>query len=277
MGATADNMTMSPHAPPPAAPPGAPTLFQCVAPGANSPAQKVAATIALGAILGGVGWVGMDATVSVGHIAGWLIPAIAVVSLIVWFGTRDPILAMGVDGEGLTVVRQSGRRTIAWADVEAARIQDYSAGQAGNVRYLLLRAGGKTYELEPTFADEPTEAAFEDALRRELDERDIPETSDGLPSFERVLSLGGAGVFVAAIVGLLAAHAMGYHTLGTIFGGAFLLTGSVVAWMTRGQRISRVILAATLLLILGGGAILWACHVNVREELQKWDAAERRR
>jgi hypothetical protein len=253
------------------------TLFHCAPAEATSPGGRVLATVALGVILGGVAWIGMDATVSIGHIAGWLILSVVVVSLIVWFGTRDPILAMGVDAEGLTVVRRSGRRRFAWCDVEAARIQDYPAGQAGNVRCLLLRAGGKTYELDPTFADEQTEAAFEDALRRELDERDIPETSDGLPSFERVLSLGGAGVFVAGIVGLIVAHAMGYHTLGTIVGGAFLLTGSVIAWMTRGQRTSRIILAATVLLILGGAAILWACHVNVREELQKWDRVERGR
>jgi hypothetical protein len=258
-------------------PPQTPTHFPCESSDATPPAQRVAATIALGAILGGVGWIGMDATVSVGHIAGWVGASIAVVSLIVWFATRDPILAMGIDAGGLTVVWQSGPRLFAWADIEAARVQDYPAGQMGNVRYLLLRAGGKTFELAPTFADEPTEAAFEDALLRELDERDIPETSEGLPSFERILSLGGAGVFVASIVGLLAAHAMGYHTLGTIFGGAFLLAGCVVAWMTRRQRISRVILAATVLLILGGTAILWACHVNVREELQKWDLTERRR
>jgi hypothetical protein len=270
MGAITHDTTIPPHAPPA-------MLVHCKAPRANSPAQKAAATVALGAILGGVGWIGMDATISIGHIAGWLGASIAVVSVIVWFGSRDPILSIGIEANGLTVVWQSGPRTFAWTDIEAARVQDYPAGQMGNIRYLLLRAGGKTFELSPTFADEETEAAFEETLLRELDERDIPETSGGLPSFERTLSLGGAGIFVASIVGLLAAHAMGYHTLGTIFGGAFLLTGSAVAWMTRRQRISRVILAATVLLILGGGAILWACHVNVREELQKWDVAERRR
>ena len=271
MRAIADQTTDVPPPPPPQ------THFPCESSDATPPVQRVAATVALGAILGGVGWIGMDATISVGHIAAWLGASIAVVSVIVWFGSRNPILSIGIDADGLTVVWQSGPRTFAWADIEAARVQDYPAGQMGNVRYLLLRAGGKTFELSPTFADEETEAAFEESLLRELDERDIPETSGGLPSFERTLSIGGAGVFVASIVGLLATHAMGYHTLGTIFGGAFLLTGSVVAWMTRRQRISRLILAATLLLILGGGAILWACHVNVREELQKWDRIERGR
>ena len=50
---------------------------------------------------------------------------------------------------------------------------------------------------------------------------------------------------------------------------------SIIAWMTRGERISRFVLAATLLLIVGGTAILWACHVNVRETLQRWERAER--
>jgi hypothetical protein len=253
------------------------TLFHCESPDATTPAGRVLATVALGVILGGVSWIGMDATLSVGHIAGWLGAGVAVVLLIVWFGTRDPILSIGIDAAGLTVRWRSGPRTFAWADIEAARIQDYPAGEMGNVRCLLLRAGGKTYELSPGFADERTEAAFEDALVRELDERDIPESSGSLPTFERTLSLFGAWLFVASIAGLIAAHAIGYHTLGTIFGSACLLTGSIVAWMTRGQRTSRIILAATLILVLGGSVILWACHVNVREELIKWDVAERRK
>ena len=50
----------------------------------------------------------------------------------------------------------------------------------------------------------------------------------------------------------------------------------VIAWMTRGERLSRVVLAATFLLVVAGGGILWACHVNVREVLEKWAQVEKR-
>ena len=56
----------------------------------------------------------------------------------------------------------------------------------------------------------------------------------------------------------------------------FLFTGSVIAWMTRRQRLSKLIIAATALVILGGSVILWVCRVNVRQVLQKWEQMEKR-
>jgi hypothetical protein len=258
------------------APPG---VFHCRRAEWSSPAQRAGGIVLLGALLGGVAWAGFDFTISALHIAGWLAGGIAVVAPVVWFGTRNPVLSIGIDDAGLTIERTAGTRTIPWGDVEAARFQDYAMPNTGGqvIRCLLVRAGGKTLELTPEFADAETGDAFEEALFRELEYRDIPETSPALPSFARVLSLAGAWTFAAAIGGLLAAHAAGYHTIGTIVGVSFLLTGSVIAWMTRRQRISRIVLAATAVLIVGGGTILWACRVNVREALNRWEWTERQR
>jgi len=46
--------------------------------------------------------------------------------------------------------------------------------------------------------------------------------------------------------------------------------------MTRQERLSQLVLAATVVLIVGGSAILWMCHVNVRQVLQKWEQMEKR-
>jgi hypothetical protein len=46
--------------------------------------------------------------------------------------------------------------------------------------------------------------------------------------------------------------------------------------MTRGQRLSRIVLVATLALVVGGAGILWACHVNVRDVLNRWEQMEKR-
>jgi hypothetical protein len=232
----------------------------------------------VGALLGAVGWFEVDRTVNFAHLGGWLGGTIVVFAPFAWFVTRNPILWITVNDAGLMVERARRPLRFAWDEIEAARFQDYPTTHGGEpLRYFLLRAGGETFELTPGFADKETEAAFEEAILRELEFHDIPETSRSLPSFERVLAVMGAWLFIASIAGLLIAHALGYRTLGTVFGLAPLFSGSVIAWMTRGQRVSRVVLAATLILILGGSAILWACHVNLREVLNHWEWMERQR
>lgn len=231
----------------------------------------------VGALIGGVVWFEVDRTLALAHIAGWLSGGIAVFVPFAFFIDRNPVRSFTVESTGFTIVRANGSRRFAWTDIEVARFQDYPIAHSGGqtIRCLLLRAAGETFELTPEFSDDATRDAFAEALLCQLESHDIPETSRALPSFERMLSLAGAWLFVASIVGILAAHAAGFHTLGTVFGLALLLTGSVIAGMTRHQRISRAVLAATLVLIVVGSGILWACHVNVREVLQKWESIEK--
>jgi hypothetical protein len=254
------------------------TVFHCKPPTEMSPVGRVMLLALLGAIVGGAGWFEVDRTLAISHIACWLGAGMIIFIPFGWFIERNPVLSFSIDEGGLTIARALGTRTFAWADITAARFQDYPLAHSGGqtIRCFLLRAAGEKFELTPEFPDEETRDAFEDAMLDALQSHEIPETSHALPSFERMLSLGGACVFAASIVGMLAAHALGYHTLGTIFGLAFLFTGSIIAWMTRGQRLSRIVLVATLALIVGGTGILWACHVNVRDVLNRWEQVEKR-
>jgi hypothetical protein len=254
------------------------SVFHCKAPAEMSFAGRVMLLALVGALVGGAGWFEVDRTLGVAHVACWLGIGIVLFVPFGWFVTRNPVLSFAIDDGGLTISRADGTRTFAWADISAARFQDYPLAHSGGqtIRCFLLRTAGEKFELTPEFPDNATRDAFEEVMLDALESHDIPETSDGLPSFERILSLGGALVFAASIVGMLAAHALGYHTLGTIFGLAFLFTGSIIAWMTRGQRLSRIVLVATLALIVGGSGILWACHVNVRDVLNRWEQMEKR-
>lgn len=252
-----------------------PALFICKPPPNLSAPMRIFTLALVGAAVGAVGWYEVDRTMTAIHIACWVLGGAALLVPLAWWVERNPVLSIGFDETGLTLARKEWTRTFAWSEIEAARIQIYESGHGPKITAFLLRAGGETFELTPDFIDEATREAFEDRLAGECADRNIPEATKNLPSFEWILSLGGAFVFIASIVGLIGAHAAGYHTLGTIFGLAFLFTGSIIAFMTRRERISRFVLAATLLLIIGGTAILWACHVNVREVLQRWDWIER--
>jgi hypothetical protein len=63
--------------------------------------------------------------------------------------------------------------------------------------------------------------------------------------------------------------------MGTIFGVALVVSGAVIAFMTRELRLSRVVMAATIALFLFGGIILWSLGINVRQVLIHWEQQER--
>ena len=254
-----------------------PQLFLCK-PAEASPAQQALIFILIGALVGAVGWFEVDRTITFAHLAAWVGGTAVLFGPFAWILTRNPVISITVDDRTLTVERARRPLKFAWSEIEAARFQDYPLSHSvggGTMRCFLVRARGENFELTPGFADPETEAAFEDAILRELEFHDVPETAKSLPSFEHVLAVMGAWLFAVSIAGILAAHALGYRTLGTIFGLGALVTGSVIAGMTRRERVSRVVLIATIALILGGSAILWACHVNLRETLNRWEWVER--
>src|SRR5262249_17963831 len=96
-----------------------------------------------------------------------------------------------------------------------------------------------------------------------------------LPSFRHRLSVGGGFTFILGTAGMLIAHTLGYHTMGTIFGLALIVSAAVIALMTHDLRLSRLVLSATTALFLFGTLILWSTGTNVRQVLNHWEQQER--
>jgi hypothetical protein len=252
------------------------TMFQCSPPAA--PPQRGLATLMLGAILGGMCWYGFDRSFAWQHIALWLGISTVVIGIIVWRFSDDPLLAVGVDDRGVTLVRRArGSRTLAWHDIEAARWQEYRVPNLHTtIRALLIRARGETVELTPEF-DAETQIAFENAMAHRLQDHDIPESSPTLPTFEHALSIVGAAIFALSIIGMVVAHLLVYRMLGPIFGLAFFFTGVVVAFMTRAQRLSQLVLGVAALLIVATTLVIVVGHISLRDTLNRWEQEERAR
>ena len=85
----------------------------------------------------------------------------------------------------------------------------------------------------------------------------------------------GEACFVVSAFGMLTAHFFVYHTIGTIVGLAFMLSGICMALMTRKERLSRWILTAIVILMVAGGVFIWAFKIDVSEVLYQWEKHER--
>jgi hypothetical protein len=253
------------------------TLFRCKRSDA-SPARQFLFLLFVGAVVGACGWLKYDRSLDWRHMVAYLGGGIVVFPPLGMLLMRNPTVAIEISDQGLTIQRKRRSLKFAWSEIEAARFQEYPVvNMHTSITCFLLRARGENFELTPEFDNELTEQAFTETMQDELESRGIPEVSKQLPSFEYQLSLGGAWVFALSIAGILIAHAMGYRTLGTVFGLGLLITGTALALMTHRQRLSKIVLVATVALILGTTAILWACHVNVREVLNQWEWVESRR
>jgi hypothetical protein len=247
------------------------TIFRCTPASSPSAGKRTLFLVLVGVIVGAGGWFKCDGSLDWRHLVAWIGGGVAVFLPVGFFLIRNPTLSIEVGRDCLTVTFARGVQKLPWSEIEAARFQEYPiVGMHTTITALLIHARGKTWELTPDF-DEATDEVFTAAINHQLYQRGIPATSTNLTSFEHTLSHVGAWVFVLSLFAMLAAHFLGYRFLGTVFGLAFVFTGSVVALMTCRQRLSKLVLVATAVMILGGSAILWACHVNIREALNRWE------
>lgn len=189
--------------------------------------------------------------------------------------TRRSVHTVRVTDDGFTLFRDSGSRSYAWRDLQAARFQETPGWAGGSATpCFAFRLSHKSVEFEIDF-DPSTRAEFQAVVERLLRERGIPDTHEKLLSFESFLSLCGAWTFAVGAISLVIAHLLVYHTLGTLFGGAIMFTGCGIALMTRAQRVSRVVIAATVLFIAGTATIVYAADLSPRGVLLWWEQRER--
>jgi hypothetical protein len=112
-------------------------------------------------------------------------------------------------------------------------------------------------------------------MERFLCENEIPPECREMRSFDHLLALGGAFIFVVSAIGTIIAYFLVYRTLGVIFGTAFMATGAVIAFMTRRERVSKYVLAASVVMVTSLIIMIWAFNINVGQVLRDWEKQER--
>ena len=242
------------------------------------PTRSVPVLLGLGGLFGLLSWAAVDRDLSWLHVSCWMASGmmLAMTTLLPSF-KRSLLKTIRVTRDGFTVVRHGGSEASFWRDLEAGCFQDYPIVNLGTqVRCFRYRTRGKNFEVQIGGFEDDTSAAFRAVVLSCLEAHGIPEHTAAMPSFQHSLSRAGAWIFALSGFGILVGHSLAYHTLGTVFGFGFMATGVCIAFITRKERTSRVVLTGSAVLMLGSIAIVQALHVSVRDTLNDWEQLERR-
>jgi hypothetical protein len=233
--------------------------------------------ICAGAIIGLFFWLVFDRGLTYWRIISWVAGGATLCGL---FGLprfqKSLLKEIRVRAEGFTVVRKGGATDYTWANLRAVRFQEYPIINLGSrVRTLQFRTGGKNIEVTLDGLNAPALRAFHSMVTAYIKMHGIAPHCPAMPTFQNILSRVAAWTFVAGGFGMLIAHFFAYHTLGTIFGASVMATGTIMAVMTRKEKLSRRILAATVILIAGVIILVKAFDINVQQVLNDWETRER--
>jgi hypothetical protein len=239
--------------------------------------QSVPSFIAGGILIGLLLWAYLDRNVSWLHILGWSGGLALIFGL---FGLpvfrKKELKEFRIDAEGFKIIWAVGSKEYKWKELEAARFETYPViNLHTDVHCFRFRVNGKNTEMIMDGLGDKGMRAFHIAMNNFLCEHEIPPECKELRSFTHLLALGGAFTFAASALAILIAYILYYRTLGVIFGTAFLATGTVIAFMTRRERISKYVLTISAVIVTSLIIAIWAFNINVGQTLRDWEKQER--
>jgi hypothetical protein len=236
------------------------------------------AMAACGALIGLFGWYQFDGDVSVVHLAAWAGGGAVVLSciLLLPFFREKGLEEVRVFEEGFRVVDKGFEKEYAWGDLEAAHFEKYPVVNMGTeIQCFEFRANGRNVQLMIDGMGKDKVWAFAAVMNSFLEEKGIAKEAPKLRSFAYHLSQAAVGVFVVSIVLIVIGHLFVFHTLGTIIGASLMFAGAGLACFSWRQGLSKLVLAATVMVIVGVVVYVNVFDVNVRETLLEWEERER--
>ena len=235
--------------------------------------RKAHYLIAVGVIVGLVGWFKCDGHVSAVRLLIWGgSGGIAILAFLLPPFTKSLIKEIRVTPLGFTVVRKGRTDEYTWSDLNAAAFRSIPM-QGGIWYWFIFQSRGKRFEVSLDGLNAKDTAAIHAVLAHYLDAHSVSELP--VRTFAQTLSLGGVWTFLLGAYGMMAAVYFSCYTLGTLFGIALMAAGTIVGFMTRTEKSSRFLLKASAALLVGVVIIIYACDVNVRDTLLDWETKER--
>jgi hypothetical protein len=230
-----------------------------------------------GALVGLLSWYKFDRNLSWPHITAHCVGFALIIGL---FGLpvfrKKELKEIRVNAEGFKIDWAVGSEEHKWTQLEAARFESYLViNLHTHIQCFKFRAGGKTTEIIIDGLGEEMKSAFNIVMEKFLCDYEIPPECQEMRGFDHLLALGGFWTFVVSALATLIAYVLYYRTLGVIFGSAFMATGTVIAFMTRRERISKYVLAISTIIVTSLIVAIWAFNLNVGQTLRDWEKQER--
>ena len=232
---------------------------------------------ALGALMGLLIWAGYDRVISLSHILGWVGGAALLTTLFKLSPfCKKELKEIRIDAEGFKIVRVASEQKYKWEELEAARFQDYRVHRFyTDVHCFIFRINGKNKEIILDGIKDKERKILYVAMERILSEYEIPPVCAAMPSFEHTLGLVGAIMFVAGAAGIIIAYMLVYKTLGLIFGGSVMATGTVISLIMIRERVSKWILAFSIVIVAVLILTIQVFDIDVGNVFREWEKEER--
>jgi hypothetical protein len=222
-------------------------------------------------------WFKLDRTWDWIHLAAWAGGGAVVTGILVSlpFFRKTELKKIHVWEKGFRVFDRSGQQDYAWSELEAAHFETYPIPNLHTeIHCFEFRTAGKNIQLTIDGLGNKLPLFYE-VMDRFLEQNQIARETKQLRTFDHILSLCGAWLFAGSMVLTVVAHLLAFYTLGTLIGICLLLTGAVLAFMSREKNLSKWILAAAVVVILGTVGAVYGFNINIRSTLLEWEKRER--
>ena len=238
----------------------------------------LSALFTCGAVIGLFLWYQFDGVFHWAHFSMWVIGggilSCAVFSL-PWFHKSD-LKEIRIIEDGFRIIDRSSSKTFLWKELQASHFETYPVANMGtSISCFEFRVKEKNHQIIIDGLSERKIKLFWMVMDGLLGRYGVPSETKGLRTFRYYLSIIGLWVFVASIVGIVIAHLLILHTLGTVFGLSIMFTGTGMALITWKQTASKWVIVATAAIVIGTIVYIQVYNVNIQQTLQQWEQRER--
>jgi hypothetical protein len=233
---------------------------------------------ALGAIVGIFMWYQFDRQLNWIHLIAWISGGGFVLCgiLSLPYFHKSNLKEIRIFEEGFRIIDTTGTQSFFWRELDAAYFEIYPVANMGtSISCFEFRVKEKNYQIMIDGLGERKIKLFWMVMDGLLGRHEIPKEAKGFRSFQYYLSMIGLWVFIGGVSGIVIAHLLILHTLGTIFGLSVMFVGAAMALMTWRQTMSKWVILATVAAVMGTIVYIHVYDVDVQQTLQQWERRER--
>lgn len=238
-------------------------------------AKGLPKSIGWGVLLGLIFWYKCGLTLVWWQIAAWIVAGVTtmVLSRHLSYFTDDCLKEFRIHADGFTVIQRRHTICARWRDLQIGRIDRMNVGYSSYQAFFFV-LNGITYETGFEGLNDKDCAVLQRMIEDNLKLYGITAENDEMPSMNQALARAALQVFVCSLVAFIAAHVLGFRSLGSVFGIALMVLAGVLSVISFDRRKSRFILVCVSALIILCTLGMVAVGVSPGEIISDWIARD---